>query len=135
MRYWCLMVASLASTQKERVRISYTAQLFLNKKQQIDMKNSEFVFVILYIMLGDADGSIDGCRVLLREDWEKDVKVFKEHLSKHGLSEVEGDSEWGIYSVDMSNYTVKACSSEEAKILKKFIGESQGDFRLPSEFI
>lgn len=33
MRYWCLMVASLASNQKEKVRISYTAQLDSQQKK------------------------------------------------------------------------------------------------------
>jgi hypothetical protein len=99
------------------------------------MDDSKFVFVDLYIMLGDADGSIEGCRVLSREDWEKEVEVFNGYLSKEELSEVEGDSEWGTYYLNMENYKVKPCSAEEAKVLKKFLGSSQGDFRLPSEFI
>lgn len=86
-------------------------------------------------MLGDADGSIDGCRVLSRKDWDKDVEEFKKHLLKEKVEEVEGESEWGTFYVSMENYEVKPCTVEEAEVLNKFLGSSQGDFRLPTEFI
>ena len=99
------------------------------------MENTKFVFVNLYIMLGDADGSIDGCRVMSRKGWDKDVEEFNKYLLEEEVDEVEGESEFGTYTVSMENYEVKPCTAEEAKLLEKFLGTIQGDFRLPTEFI
>lgn len=92
--------------------------------------NSEFVYVELYIMLGDADGSIKGHVVAPRAKWEQDVKDFMEITG--GLATRE-DEHFGEYEVTMNDYTVKSCTAEEAKTLEKFMKKDYS-FRWPSEF-
>jgi hypothetical protein len=97
--------------------------------------NSEFVFVSLYIMLGDADSSITGTAVLSRKEWETNVEKFEKFLETKDLAHVTRESEFfGEYEVNMECYTVKSCTAEEAETLKKFLKEDYG-FRFPSEFI
>lgn len=91
---------------------------------------SEFVYVELYIMLGDADGSIKGHVVASRADWEQDVKGFIEATDGFATRE---DEHFGEYEVTMDNYTVKSCTAEEAATLEKFMKKDYG-FRWPSEF-
>lgn len=94
----------------------------------------QLVFVSLYIMLGDADGSIEGTQVLSKKKWDKEVRGFENFLKKQGISDIESDSEWGIFYMNLENYTTKPITAEEAEVLKKFFGSSSGSFRLPSRF-
>lgn len=97
---------------------------------------STHVFVSLYVMLGDADSSIEGSCVITRENWEKQVKKFKNFLSKKGIQYYEGHNEhFGMYNVNMENYTVQDCTEEEAKVLKKFGCDNFGDYKSPTEWI
>lgn len=94
------------------------------------------VFVSLYVMLGDADSSIDGTAIISKTAWEKEKKLFAEHLEKINSTCVYGDDEhFGCYHVSLDNYKVKNCSDEEAEVIKKFFGKTTGGFKLPSEFI
>lgn len=86
-------------------------------------------------MIGDGDGSIEGVKVISKEMWQKEETAFKHHLSVNDISDVVHDSKWGCYNVNLDNYRTKPITAEEAKTLNKFIGSSQGDFRLPSEFL
>lgn len=94
----------------------------------------DLLFVSLYITLGDADGSIEGQRIISKEDWEKDVAVFQDHLASRKGKPLYHESVWGDYMVDMTDYTVKSCTAAEAEVIEKFFGRESGDFRLPSEF-
>lgn len=97
---------------------------------------SSHVFVTLYVMLGDADGSISGSCVKTRKKWDKEVKKFTESLEKRGLDCYSGEDEFhGSYDVNMENYEVQDCTEEEAKTLKKFGCDDFGDFRSPTEWI
>mgnify|MGYP000964787964 CR=1 FL=1 len=66
------------------------------------------VFVSLYVSLGDADGSIEGYKVM-------PLTKFEAHLEAEGISGVYNEGEWGGYEVNLEN--------------------SPGDFRLPTDFI
>jgi hypothetical protein len=97
---------------------------------------SSHVFVTLYVMLGDADGSISGSCVKTRKQWDKEVKKFTECLQKRGVDCYEGDDEFlGSYHVNMENYEVQDCTEEEAKVLKKFGCDDFGDFRSLTDWI
>jgi hypothetical protein len=101
-------------------------------------KEEEFVFVSLYVMLGDADSSIDGFAVLLKSDWEEEVSEFKKYLEKKKVEYLElEDYTYGTYDVNLDKYLVKPCTKEERAVFKEFFGKeiSYGDFRLPLEFI
>jgi len=100
------------------------------------LPDGELVFVKLYVMLGDADGSIKGCRVLAKSVWDKDVQVFEAHLDEDGIEEVYREDEFfGGYYVGLDAYQTHPITQEEALVLEKFMGTSHGDFRLPSQFI
>lgn len=100
------------------------------------LPDGELLFVKLYVMLGDADGSIEGCRVLSKSVWDKDVQVFQAHLDEEEIGEVYREDEFfGGYHVGLDAYKTRPITREEALVLEKFLGTSQGDFRLPSEFI
>lgn len=103
-------------------------------KKKIKPLTGDLLFVSLYITLGDADGSIEGQRIISKEDWEKDVAVFQEHLASRKGRPLHHESVWGAYTVDMTDYTVKPCTAAEAAVIEKFFGRESGDFRLPSEF-
>jgi hypothetical protein len=101
-----------------------------NQDQDSD-SDKPFVYVDLYIMLGDADGSIRGQRVIPRAKWEQEVKDFMEFT---GGSATREDEHFGEYEVTLDNYKVKGCTAEEAKTLEKFLKKDYG-FRWPSEFV
>lgn len=101
-----------------------------------------YVFVELYVMLGDADGSIEGFAVLTKEKWEANIAKFEKNLAKKGISQAEVDTEWGLAEVDLENYEVKPCTSEEMATLQKFLPSSDdhflvesGNFKLPTDFL
>jgi hypothetical protein len=93
------------------------------------------VFVSLYVSLGDADGSIEGYKVMPLTKWEEDVAKFEAHLEAEGISGVYNEGEWGGYEVNLENYEVQPITPTEAAVIKKFMGNSPGDFRLPTDFI
>lgn len=94
-----------------------------------------FVYVEFYVMLGDDDDSIEGAVVATRKKWEKELARFKRILEDAGLTETEEREykNWP-YTVSPENWTVQYATAEEAKVLKKFLGEDYG-FRWPSEFV
>lgn len=96
--------------------------------------NSPFVYVDLYIMLGDADDSIEGVAILPRADWEADMELFKQSLGGRRESNEREHHNGYSYFVSPGDWTVKSCTAEEAATLKKFIGEDHS-FRWPSDFI
>lgn len=119
-------------------RIVTGSPLNMNSTQEkaIDDGISELVFVEVDIMLGDADGSITGSKIMPRSKWDESVKRFNEYLEKEGVEYATSESEFfGEYRIDLDNYTVQSCSKEEARVLTKFLGSSNGDFRFPSEFV
>lgn len=98
--------------------------------------SSNKVFVSFYATLGDADGSIDGSKIMDKDEWEKDFQEFQDYLEENEISQVEPEDEhFGIYYVDADCWAVQECSEEEAAVLEKFIGTESGDFRMPTEFI
>jgi hypothetical protein len=100
------------------------------------MKKQQYVFVELYIMLGDMDSSVDGTLITTKEEWEKDLAAFKAHLEAKGISCIEDEDEFfGIYEIDPEAWTVTECTKTEAKVLTKFIGEVSGGFRWPTEYL
>ena len=94
-----------------------------------------FVYVKLYIMLGDADGSIKGAVVTPRLEWEADLALFQEYLDDAGISEsTEREYSGYSYNVKPSNWKIQYATPEEAAVLSKFLGTDSG-FRWPSEFV
>lgn len=93
------------------------------------------VFVSLYVMIGDADDTIEGYQVMPLAEWEKDVAEFNAHLEAKGISAVYCEGDWGGYEVGLENYEVQPITPEEVAVLEKFTGISPGDFRLPTDFI
>lgn len=98
---------------------------------------STHVFVSLYIMLGDCDGSIQGTKVFKRPVWEKEIKILKDHLKKIDQKEIQVVD----YKTDMSgharidSYTVYSCSLEEYEVLKKFDLDNTHTFLNPSDLV
>lgn len=100
------------------------------------LPDGELVFVEFYVMLGDADGSIKGCRVLAKSAWDEEAQAFQAHLDEEEIEEVCRENEYfGEYYVGLDAYKICPITREEAMVLEKFLGTSHGDFRLPSEFI
>jgi len=105
-------------------------------KKQIDQEdpNSPFVYVKLYISLGDADDRIEGVLVAPRNEWEADFKKFQDSLKgARSTKEIEHYDGYG-FVVKPSDWTVKSATTEEAEVLQKFIGRDFS-FKWPSEFI
>lgn len=96
---------------------------------------TSLVFVSLYVMLGDADGSIEGYKVMPLTEWEEDVAKFEAHLKAENITAVYNEGEWGGYEVVLENYEVQPITAKEAAVIKKFMGDSPGSFRLPTDFI
>ena len=99
------------------------------------MSTEKLLFITLYVMLGDADGSIEGHRIVTETEWNAEVEAFEKFLEEKDIAEVECDSVWGIYYMGLDGYTIQECTPEEAAVLEKFIGKNDGEFKLPSEFI
>jgi hypothetical protein len=96
--------------------------------------NKPFVYVKLYITLGDADDSIEGVIVVPRDEWEADLKKFKDSLKgARSTKEIEHYDGYG-FTVKPSDWEVKYASVEEAEVLKRFLG-TDFSFKWPSEFI
>lgn len=86
----------------------------------------QLVFVKHDIMLGDADGSVDGFAIMEKDLWEKEKKVFIQHLKDKGCNkstsiEIESNDMYGY--VSLKDYKEKDCTEEEAEVIKKFFAD------------
>jgi len=99
-------------------------------------KEQSWVFVKMSIMLGDGDGSMRGYAVVPESKWNEDKKKFTDHLAKiNEVSVTRQNDIFGQHRVQPEAWTVTPCTTEEAKILKKFFSETTTDFMWPSEFV
>lgn len=88
------------------------------------MNTSEYVFVEFYVMLGDADGSIKGNKVILRSEWDKMRSAFVRYLENSEHAEwgyISRDHDhFGEYQITLKCWTVMPCTAEEKAVLDKF---------------
>lgn len=95
-----------------------------------------YVFVSLYIMLGDADGSIRGTAVVPTEQWFRKIAKFKQYLAKRGTEHVtRTHDQFGEYHVTANAWTIQPCTKDEAETLIKFCGKSSREFVGPTDFV
>lgn len=88
------------------------------------MSKEKLVFVKHYIMLGDADGSVDGFAVIEKDIWEAEKALFQKFLDHEDTEEVEIEEQDMYGHMSMKCYEEKSCTEEEAKVIKKFFGKS-----------
>lgn len=94
------------------------------------------VFVSLYVMLGDADDSFDGWKIMDEEKWKEEVNILENFLSENNMTSYEVVGGEGNHSgeLSVSSYKAKVITEEEIAVVKKFFGNSSG-FYLPGELI
>jgi hypothetical protein len=100
------------------------------------MKTQEYVFVHLFISLGDADSQIEEHAIIQKEIWEKEAKKFTDYLMEKGLDYIELDSDYfGSYQFNLDCYEIMPCTFEEKQVIEKFFGESDTIMIFPMEYV
>lgn len=100
------------------------------------MENTQdqYVFVRLYVMLGDADDSIEGHSIYLREEWDKRCKIFTDVLREHNMDSVYDEYNDYGFELNLDNYEVIGCSKNEMETINKFFKDI-GRFFDPVDFL
>lgn len=99
------------------------------------MTKQPYVYVKLFVMLGDCDGSIKGTKIFPTKEWKKEINALKNHLKNIGKDSIEIYDNDLNGSLGLDSYTVFPCSQQDLETLKKFQLDNDYGFRNPTDFI